>query len=641
MNDFLQPYAERAEAAPNFADRLVERLAAGLRRWSGRDGRPDAASLVAAIRQVAAHGAATPLAEQRASLRYRLRRDGYREPLILESLALVALGFAAAGRAAPTASACAAARRQLQGRLVTLVAAEDRLAALLLAATAAALCGEPVHLLARSTARAGELARLLGAAAQPLGIRVAVVGNEMDFGAKREAYAADVVCSTVPAIGLDYLRDRLVLGARQGRLAAVAARLAGELPGAERLLLRGLNWVFVEDAELVMIDDARLPLVISTEVALPGERLLYEQALELARALAQDRDFVLSAGTPELTDDGRQRLARLVSPLGGVWAAKGRSEALIGIALRALYEFQRDRDYRVSRGRVIFAPAAATADQEPSEGDQILQRLTEIKEGCALTGRREVLGRVSVPRFLNRYLHLAGVCAEPAATADEFWSIYGRSLSGETRLRPPPRHDARVFVSAPERLAALLRHAAGGAAGGYATLVCVGAPAALPTIAAALAAAGLPAGVVAGTGDAADQQALASLDRAGAVVLACHPAERNVGRAPSAVPLHLLVPELREAPRQLAMLCRVYGAARSAQLLALDDETVAALMPAVLLDWLCDRAGADGELPVLPARWAARLLQAAMQRELRLLRAELLSRDVYLAATMAFSGRQD
>lgn len=641
MSDFLQPYAERSEASPNFADRLVERLAAELRRWSGGDGWPDADTTFAAIRQLAEHGRTTPLAEQRAALRYRLRRDGYSAARILEGLALGSLGFAAASLAAPTAIACAAAREQLRGSLVTVDAADDRLAALLLAVTAATLCGDPVHLLARSEVRASELARLLGASAKALGISVALVGNDMDFRAKREAYAADVVCSTVQAIGLDYLRDRLALGARQGRLATVASRLAGDLPAAERLLLRGLYWVFVEDAELVMIDDARLPLVISTEAAFPGERLLYEQALELARALAQDRDFVFAAGTPELTDDGRQRLARLVSPLGGVWAARNRSEELIGIALRALHEFQRDRDYRVLRGRVIFIPAAGAADEEPSEGDQILQRLTEIKEGCALTGRREVLGRVSVPRFLNRYLRLAGVCADPSATAAEFWSIYGRRLSGEARSRQQLPVRARVFVSAPDRLGALIRYVAGGVAGAYSTMICVGTPAALQTLCAALAEAGLAAGVVRGSGDAADRQALAGLDSPGAVVLACYPAERNVSRVASTVPLHLLVPELREAPRQVAMLCRVYSAAQSELLLALDDETVEALTPGGVADWLRHRAGDDGELSVVSARWLARYLQTAMHREQSILRAELLSRDIYLAASLAFSGRQD
>jgi len=641
MSDFFQAYAERSEAPPDFADRLAERLIAGFRRWSGGETRRDADAGFAAIRQMAEQRRGTPLAEQRAALRYRLHRDGYSDQLIVECLALCTLGLAEAGLPAPTAIACAAARQQLQGHLVAVSAADDRLAALALAVTAATLCGDPVHLLAPGEARAGKLAGLVSAYGKPLGISVAVVGNEMDFSAKRAAYAADVVCSTVLATGLDYLRDRLALGARQGRLATVASRLAGDLPAAERLLLRGLHWVFVDDAELVMIDDARLPLVISTEVSFPGERLLYEQAMELALALAQDVDFAVVAGSPELTDDGRQRLARLVSPLGGVWAARRRSEELIGIALRALHEFQRDRDYRVLRGRVIFAPVAGAADQEPSEGDQILQRLTEVKEGCTLTGRREVLGRVSVPRFLNRYLRLAGVCTDPSDTAAEFWSIYGRRLNGEVRSHRPLPLRARVFASAPERLAAVLRHVGGGRDGGYSTIVCVSTPAAAQGIGAALAEAGLPAGVLRGSGDAADQQALSSLDSPGAVVLACHPAERNVGRSPSAVPLHLLVPELLEAPRQLGTLGRVYAATRGEQLLALDDEMVDTLTPGVLADWLRRRTGTTGELPAMPARWLARWLQAGMHREQRIQREELLSRDVYLAASLAFSGRQD
>ena len=573
--------------------------------------------------------------------RYRLRRDGYTEALIVECLALCSIGMERKGIAKPSAVSYAAAAAQLRRGVAAVADDQSRIEALGLAVTAAALLGEPVHVLARSDVRAVSLAQLLGAYADPMGVSVAVVAQGMDFRARREAYAATVTCTTTREIGLDYLRDRLQFGARQGQLANVAARLAGDAPVEERLLLRGLYCAFVDDAELVMIDDARMPLVIAAEADQSRERLLYEQAVELARALDEERDFTMGDGEPTLTDDGRQRLALLVSPLGGIWAARQRCEELIIIALRALHEFVRDRDYQVVQGRVVFPTPAGKEGEDRTEGDELLQKLTEVKEGCALSGRRDVLARVSVPRFLNRYLRLAGVSSGVQSVTGEISSLYGLRVMGENQPSSTVPCKPRVFVSAQGLLDAIVRHALDSVAAGYAVMIALRSQQEAQTVMEALAGAGIQAGVVRGRGDEADRNTLAALEEPGAVVITCHPAERGVTRVPADVPLHLLVAELHDSRRHVEMLCRIYAASRCETFLALDNEIVKTLMPVVVATWARRRADAEGEVRPPWSVWLTRRIQAAMEREQRLLREELQSRDVHLGDLLAFSGRND
>ena len=640
MNAAFHDYPVRDESRPAFADRMVQRTRARFQRMF-EFACGDPAEYLRQIGRIADMLRGEPLPERILQLRYRLRRDGYTDLLIRESLALCSVGLERNQVPWPAAISFAAAAEQLRGGLVAVTNDDDRSAALALAATAATLNGEPVHVLARSDARAIELSLLLGQYGKAMGIGVAAVVSGMDFSARREAYGATVVCSTTQAVGLDYLRDRLKLGVRQGRLAHLATRLSGDAPTEGPLLLRGLHGAYVDGAEQVMIDDSRLPLVIAAEVEQSGERLLYEQALELARALDADRDFALLGGEPVLTEDGRRRLALLVSPLGGIWAARSRCEDLIVIALRALHEFLRDRDYRVMQGRVVFPPPAGKEREDRSEGDEMLQKLTEVKEGCALSSRREVLARISVPRFFNSYLRLAGVCSGKRQTADELWSLYGLRVTGEDLPQLEVSCRPQIFATAQVRLNALVRHAAASSSGGYAVMIAVRSQQEGRTVAEGLAAAGIQAAWLRGRGDDADRKALAGLGQPGAVAIVCHPAEPRLRRDLGSAPLHLLVPELHDARRHLEMLCRSCFVARCEILLSLEDEAVKSLLPAALATWVRRRIDGHDEVSIQWSHWLTRYIQAAMEREQRLLREELMSRDAYLGDLMAFSGRHD
>jgi preprotein translocase subunit SecA len=636
----LHGYPEREDAHDSLADRLVSGFSTRLQRFR-RNGFDDPEANFALLRAKADALAGTTLHSCLPGLRYRSRRAGDADALIADSLALLAHVASRKGIPVPPPVAFAAAKVQLLRGIAAVADEDSRAAALVLAVCAAALSGDPVHVFARSDARAGVLAAMLNDYLEPLGLGAAVVTQGMDFRARHSAYSAPVTCATTREIGTDYLRDRLQLGERRGALVNMASRLSGDAPVEDRLLLRGLHCAFVEDAEMLMIDDARLPLMISAEADQSRERLLYEQALELARGLQAGRDFDLNEDGISLTEAGRRRLELLVSPLGGIWAARTRCEALIVIALRVLHEFMRDRDYQVAKGRVVFPTPPGKAGEERSEGDNILQKLTEVKEGCVLSGQRDILARVSVPRFLNRYLRLAGVAADARAVAGEFWSLYGMRVAGELAPPLPVPCTARVFRTAQARLAALVRRVAALAEDGHAVMVALRSQVEAQAVMEALSAAGFSPGLVSGQGAEADRVVLAGIGRPGSVVLSCYPAERTVSRVAADVPLHLLVAELHDAKRHLVRLCSIYAASTCESLLSLEDPAMQTLLPPFIGEWCARGAGAGGELPSKWSQWLASYAQAAQEREQRLLREELRSRDVYLNEVLAFSGRND
>lgn len=473
-----------------------------------------------------------------AGLRYGLRRDGFTVELAARSLSLahVTVG-ASAGQ-----HVLAAAGALLRGAVVEIADPRERRLALLLAALARAMQGSPVHWLTVTEERAKAAAAELRA---PLGLL---------------NLPADAVrCAPLRAIAFDYLRDRLQAGPRSRAAQGRIERLAGDAAQAAPLRLSGLHCALVEDADTVMLDEAHAPLVMAAEADLSGDRLVYEQAMELARALTPGADFEVGEDAVQLGAEGSRRLAQLSVLLGAVWSSRARREELVGAALAALH-----------------------LGREPNRKSDILYRMT-------------------VPRFLGRYLHLAGVCRDARGAENEFWELYRLKTVRAGAAAPRADCPVRVFRTAAQR-----RSAIAAAAGGAPLLV------AMRTKAEAEA---LPQGLA----------------------VSLHPAQREV-TAPPPVPPHLVVAELHDSHRHVAQIREAYGAASCVQLLAMEDEAVEKALGAFIK--ACLRR-TRGELPPGLARWVAGSAQTGLERAQAQTLRELVARERQIDELVAFSGRRE
>lgn len=608
----LGPYPEREGRPEQGLEGLLAELGYRWERVFPR-GRGEGAALAALARAHAARVRSAPLREQVAPLRYRLRKDGFGGERSAECFALCGAALWPGHAAGTLPEVLAAAALLTLGRMALLDDAAAREQALLLAATAMAVAGVPVHLVTAGEARAVHLAQALRAPLQALGLRAAHIAQGMDARERQAAYGAEATCAAHRELALDFLRDRAQLGRDRGALRGHLARLAAEGRPAAPLLMRGLHCALVDEADVVMVDGALQPMAIAREVAAAAPRLRLEQALELARGLAPERDFRMAGKTGALTAEGAARLARLAAPLDEFWAAGPGREQLVAAALAALHALQRDRDYAVQQGKVLRRRHDREDEQRDADGEDTLQGLLELKEGCATSGRREVQSRLSLPGFLGRYLHLAGVCAGADDLPGEFWALYGRKSARAGRPAPAAPCASRVFASGEARRAALLRAAHDSVAAGE-VLIALRSPEAAQPLAEALAQAGLA-------------------ERVG---LAVYP-ERGAPRGTGA-PLQLMVAELHDAGRHVAALRETCGAHSCCQFLALDDAAVAPQLGAFAAALARSRAAADGELPAPLARWIARRAQAGAQRARARVRFEALRRERQFAEVFAFSG---
>ena len=360
----------------------------------------------------------------------------------------IALAFALAREAARRHTGMRHFRVQLLGGAAMMVGAvaemqtgEGKSLTALLPAVAAALMGRPVHIVTVNDYLARRDAELFRCAFNALGLTVGLVEHGQQHDERQRAYACDVTYCTNKELVFDYLRDRLALGARRARARLLVdelfkTRAAGQ---PRSLLLRGLHFAIVDEADSVLIDEARTPLILS---GMQGEDEdnagIYETALDFARRLVAGEDYRLrpSEKAIRLTEQGERRVAELASGLPGLWAIRRARDELVQQALSALHLFRRDVQYIVAQGKVQIVDEYTGRVMPDRSWERGLHQLIEAKENCAITERHHTLARITYQRFFRRYLHLCGMTGTAIETAGELRAVYGLRVVRIATNRP-------------------------------------------------------------------------------------------------------------------------------------------------------------------------------------------------------------
>ena len=122
--------------------------------------------------------------------------------------------------------------------------------------------------------------------------------------------------------------------------------------GTDRLVMRGLAFGIVDEADSVLIDEAVTPLIISGDAPNKEQVEAFEQAAEVASRLVQGKHFRVNAKYNEvlLTDEGFEYVMDLSEPYGGIWNGARRAEELVTQALTARELYMKGKQYVVAQG---------------------------------------------------------------------------------------------------------------------------------------------------------------------------------------------------------------------------------------------------------------------------------------------------
>ncbi len=292
-----------------------------------------------------------------------------------------------------------------------------------------ALEGKGVHVVTVNEYLAKRDAEWMGEIYRFLGLTVGVNLRELTPSQKKEAYLCDITYTTNSEVGFDYLRDNMVTQMNQR-------------------VLRDLHMAVIDEADSVLIDESRTPLIISGGAKQTAN--LYLVANRLAKSLKADRHYEIDieSKTVSLTEEGVHYAEKALG-IDNLFKIEHTDLVHhIHNALKANYIMARDVDYVVQEGKVVIVDqftGRLLVGRTYSDG---LHQAIEAKEGVKIQQETTTLATITYQNFFRLYNKLAGMTGTAKTEEEEFLNIYNMRVIVIPTNKPIIREDAVDLVYA-------------------------------------------------------------------------------------------------------------------------------------------------------------------------------------------------
>jgi len=285
-----------------------------------------------------------------------------------------------------------------------------------------AIEGKGAHLLTHNDYLAKRDRDWMAPIFESLGLTVGVIQHDMGHEERKEAYGCDITYATNSEIGFDYFRDNTV-------------------DYSDWLVLRELNYAIVDEADSLLIDEARTPLILAGQGTKPTE--LYRRVDRVIPRLTRDTDYIVDekTKTAALTEDG---IAKLERDLGVSNLSDPENIELyqhVNAAMRAHACYKRDVDYVVRDGKVIIVDEFTGRLMYGRRYSEGLHQAIEAKEKVQIERENVTTATITHQNFFRLYKKLAGMTGTAKTEEPEFIKVYGSPVAVIPTHRPMIRED--------------------------------------------------------------------------------------------------------------------------------------------------------------------------------------------------------
>ena len=324
-----------------------------------------------------------------------------------------------------------------------------------------ALEGKGVYVVTVNEYLAQRDANEMGQIYRWLGLTVGVNLHRLTTSEKQQAHACDVTYTINSELGFDYLRDNMA-------------------PSKSQRVLRGLNFCIVDEADSVLIDESRTPLIISGGAKASMSQ--YQIADRFVKMLKRstdvdedykrkhpeyipDGDFVVDVKTKScsLTDKGVDKAEKMFG-IPNLYAPQYQDLVhRIHQALKANYIMTRDVEYLVDQDYTIQLIDQFTGrvlkGREYSDG---LQQAIQAKEGVKIKEETVTLATITYQNFFRLFKKISGMTGTAKTEEEEFRKIYNMKVVCIPPNKPVIRKDEidYIFATKPAKIQALVKEVA-------------------------------------------------------------------------------------------------------------------------------------------------------------------------------------
>ncbi len=291
-----------------------------------------------------------------------------------------------------------------------------------------ALTGKGCHLATVNDYLAKRDAGWMGPVYEYLGMKAGFIQANMDPVTRKEAYNCDITYGTANEFGFDYLRDNLVYS-------------------LENKVQRGHNFVIVDEADSILIDEARTPLIISG----PAEdsSSLYRQFAFFAKRFQQEKDFLVDEKdrTVTLTDEGIAKAEKLLQ-IDNLYDPSNYDYLFHLLnALKAMTLYRKEVDYLVSQeGEVVIVDEFTGRLLQGRRYSEGLHQAIEAKENVQIRQESITFATITFQNYFKLYEKVSGMTGTAATEESEFISMYNTPVAVVPTNREVVRGDKEDLI---------------------------------------------------------------------------------------------------------------------------------------------------------------------------------------------------
>jgi preprotein translocase subunit SecA len=356
-----------------------------------------------------------------ADLKKRVQHDGLQQQTLFEVFALVREAAWRELKLRPFDEQILGALAMQQNKLAEMQTGEGKTLTAVFPACLEAFGGSGVHILTFNDYLARRDAQWMGPVYQFLGLTVGFIQQGMTVQQRRQAYQADITYVTAKEAGFDYLRDSLCYE-------------------PDKIVQRSFNLAIIDEADSILIDEARIPLVIAG--AADDHVAHVHQLAGITRLLEQEIDFEFDEYSRDihLTDAGQRHVEKMLHCQNLYDPENIELLTRLHCALHAEYLLLRDVDYIVRNGKIELVDEFTGRVADKRRWPDGLQAALEAKENIDIQARGQILNSITLQHFLHLYPRRCAMTATAQAAEAEFREFYNLSIV----VIPPHRECIRI-----------------------------------------------------------------------------------------------------------------------------------------------------------------------------------------------------